>query len=86
MQARPPPQNGGTEVKVELEYEPPAGATGAVLAKLFGKEPSQQIQDGLRRFKQIMETGEIITVEGQPRGPEPQTIWRNPAPRRSSRT
>ena len=75
----------GTEVKVELEYEPPAGATGAVLAKLFGKEPSQQIQEGLRRFKQIMETGEIITVEGQPRGPEPQTIWRNPAPRRSSR-
>ena len=67
------PGGRGTEVKVELEYESPAGTTGAVLAKLFGEEPSQQIEDGLRRFKQIMETGEVPTVTGQPRGREPQT-------------
>jgi uncharacterized membrane protein len=73
----------GTEVKVELEYESPAGTTGAVLAKLFGKEPSQQVEDGLRRFKQMMETGEVPTVEGQPRGPEPQTLWSNRSARRS---
>ena len=72
----------GTEVKVELEYESPAGTTGAILAKLFGKEPSQQVEDGLRRFKQMMETGEVPTVEGQPRGPEPQTVWRNRSARR----
>ncbi len=78
------PGGRGTEVKVELEYESPAGATGVLLAKLFGEDPSQEVQDGLRRFKQIMETGEIITVEGQPRGPKLKTIWHNPAPRRSA--
>lgn len=71
------PGERGTEVKVELEYESPAGTTGVVLAKLFGEEPSQQVEDGLRRFKQIMETGEVPTVEGQPRGRERRTVWRN---------
>lgn len=71
------PGGRGTEVKVELEYESPAGTTGVLLAKLFGEEPSQQVEDGLRRFKQIMETGEVPTIEGQPRGPEPNTIWVN---------
>lgn len=65
----------GTEVRVELEYESPAGTTGVVLAKLFGEEPSQQIEDGLRRFKQIMECGEVPTIEGQPRGHGQQTGW-----------
>jgi uncharacterized membrane protein len=59
----------GTEVVVELEYRPPAGAMGATLAQLFGKEPGQQIQEDLRRFKQLMETGECPTTEGQPAGP-----------------
>ena len=73
----------GTEVKVEVEYESPAGTTGVVLAKLFGKDPAQQVEDGLRRFKQIMETGEVPTVEGQPRGSEPETLWRHRPARRS---
>lgn len=75
----------GTEVKVELEYESPAGLTGAALATLFGKEPSRQVEEGLRRFKQIMEAGEIPTVDGQPRGPEPQTRGRNQTADRSKR-
>ena len=62
------PGDRGTEITVELEYEPLGGATGAVLAKLFGEEPSQQIEDDLRRFKRVMETGEIPTTKGQPRG------------------
>jgi uncharacterized membrane protein len=57
----------GTEVKVVMEYNPPGGALGAAIAKLFGEEPEQQIGDELRRFKQLMETGEIATTEGQPR-------------------
>ena len=73
----------GTEVRVELEYESPAGTTGVALAKLFGEEPSQQVEDGLRRFKQIMETGEVPTTEGQPRGLEPQTLWFNRSAGRS---
>jgi uncharacterized membrane protein len=50
--------NRGTEVKVVLRYDPPGGSLGAVVAKLFGEEPSRQVQEDLRRLKQIMETGE----------------------------
>lgn len=47
----------GTRVRVILNYEPPAGRLGAAVAKLFGEEPAQQIEEDLRRFKQMMETG-----------------------------
>lgn len=50
----------GTEVKVSLEYEPPGGEVGAALAKLFGEEPGQQIGKDLRKFKLMLETGEIV--------------------------
>jgi uncharacterized membrane protein len=42
-------------VRVVLSYEPPAGKMGAAIAKLLGEEPSQQVEDDLRRFKQVME-------------------------------
>lgn len=58
----------GTEVKVVMEYELPGGAMAAAIAKLFGEEPEQQIGDDLSRFKQLMETGEIATTEGQSKG------------------
>jgi uncharacterized membrane protein len=50
----------GTEVHVDLHYDVPGGKVGAAFAKLFGEEPSQQIQSDLRRFKQVMETGEVL--------------------------
>ncbi|BBD64690.1 cyclase/dehydrase [Nostoc commune NIES-4072] len=62
------PGDRGTEVKVVLEYNPPGGALTATIAKLFGEEPEQQIGDELRRFKMLMEAGEIATTEGQPSG------------------
>jgi uncharacterized membrane protein len=58
----------GTRVKVTLEYRPPAGKIGVGVAKLFGQEPRQMIESDLRRFKQLMESGEIVSVEGQPHG------------------
>lgn len=58
----------GTEVKVVMEYAPPGGAVTAAIAKVFGEEPEQQIGDDLRRFKMLMEAGEIATTEGQPKG------------------
>jgi uncharacterized membrane protein len=58
----------GTMVHVSLEYSPPGGVVGAMVAKLFGEEPQQQVSDDLRRFKQIIEAGEVPTVEGQPHG------------------
>jgi len=54
----------GTELRVQLQYRPPAGMIGRGLAFLFGEEPSQQIAEDLRRFKQLMETGEIPLSEG----------------------
>jgi uncharacterized membrane protein len=54
------PGNRGTEVHVELRYQPPGGKIGALVAKLFGEEPQQQVKGDLRRFKQVMETGEIV--------------------------
>ena len=54
------PGGRGTEVRVELFYDPPGGLLGAGVAKLFGEEPGTQIKGDLRRFKQVMETGEVI--------------------------
>lgn len=54
----------GTEVRVELEYRPPAGGLGRNIAWLFGEEPAQQIHEDLHRFKQLMETGEIPLSDG----------------------
>lgn len=62
------PNDRGTLVKVALSYEPPGGIVGSWLAKLFGEEPEIQVEDDLRRFKQMMEAGEIATVSGQPTG------------------
>jgi uncharacterized membrane protein len=62
------PGGRGTIVHVSMEYNPPAGSLGAAFAKLFGREPSQQINEDLRHFKQIMEAGEVATVQGQPTG------------------
>lgn len=62
----PAPAGRGTEVKVNIEYNPPAGLVGMAVAKLFGEEPNQQVMDDLRHFKALMETGEIPTNSGQP--------------------
>jgi uncharacterized membrane protein len=65
-----PTSNRGTEVRVTLTYEPPAGKIGSLIAKLFGEEPGQQVEDDLRHFKQLMESGTITTIEGQTSGRE----------------
>uniref|UniRef100_A0A832HA31 Cyclase n=1 Tax=Oscillatoriales cyanobacterium SpSt-402 TaxID=2282168 RepID=A0A832HA31_9CYAN len=62
----PAPPGRGTEVKVVLEYSIPGGQVTAAIAKLFGEEPEQQIGEELRRFKMLMEAGEIATTKGQP--------------------
>ena len=49
----------GTIVTVTVTYDPPAGALGKVFAKVFRREPRIQARQELRRFKQLMETGEI---------------------------
>jgi uncharacterized membrane protein len=60
----PAPGDRGTEVRVEMLYEPPAGKLGSLIAKLFGEAPEIQVADDLKVFKQIMETGERVVSEG----------------------
>jgi uncharacterized membrane protein len=55
-------------MRVVLEYEPLGGPLTAAVARLFGEEPTHQIREDLRRFKQMMEAREIPTTAGQPTG------------------
>ena len=57
------PGGRGTIVKVNLEYNPIGGVLGAAVARLFGEEPNQQLDDDLRRFKQVMEVGEVVVSD-----------------------
>jgi uncharacterized membrane protein len=72
VEFRPAPADRGTEIKVSFDYAPPGGVMGALVAKVFGEEPLQQVQDDLRHFKAMMETGEVPTTEGQPSGRDKQ--------------
>jgi uncharacterized membrane protein len=56
----PTPDGTSTDVRVVLSYEPPAGKLGAAVAKLLGEEPSQQVAEDLRRFKQVMDLGDVL--------------------------
>ena len=64
----PAPGGRGTLVTAEIQYRPPAGAVGATIARLLGSSPERLAGEDLRVFKQLMETGEIATTEGQPAG------------------
>jgi uncharacterized membrane protein len=58
----------GSRVRVRMQYDPPAGKVGAAIARMLGAEPSQTVREDLRRFKQLMEAGEVPTIEGQSHG------------------
>src|SRR5690606_29751525 len=64
----PDPAGRGTLVELQMSYAPPLGVVGALAAKMLGEDPEAQIREGLRRFKRMLETGEIPTTEGQPSG------------------
>jgi uncharacterized membrane protein len=55
-------------VRVHLQYSPPGGKLGAAVAWLAGEEPGIQVREDLRRFKALLEAGEIPTTEGQTSG------------------
>jgi uncharacterized membrane protein len=62
------PGDRGTELIVELEYDPPAGDLGAAAHKLTGRDLPTQLSDDLRRLKQQIETGQVVRSEGSPDG------------------
>lgn len=61
----------GTVVATRMSYESPIGKMTPAVARLFGEDPATQVREDMRRFKRLLETGEIPTVDGQPTGAEP---------------
>ncbi|HEY0148694.1 MAG TPA: SRPBCC family protein [Allosphingosinicella sp.] len=58
------PPGRGTMVRATISYDPPLGAVGKVVAKVLQREPNVQARRDLRRFKQLMETGEVTSSAG----------------------
>jgi uncharacterized membrane protein len=57
---KPAPGGRGTEIVVEMRYDPPGGVLGATVAKLFGEAPEQIVVRDLRAFKNVIELGEVV--------------------------
>jgi len=66
---RADPQGRGTFVTAEVRYCAPGGALGVALATMMGKHPEFMIREDLRRFKALVECGEVPTTAGQTHGP-----------------
>jgi uncharacterized membrane protein len=64
----PAPDGVSTEVHVVMTYDIPGGVIGKAVAKYLGEEPHQQLDDDLRRLKQVLETGEVVRSDGAPWG------------------
>ncbi|GGG61977.1 SRPBCC family protein [Hymenobacter glacieicola] len=62
------PGDKGTEVQAVIHYRAPAGGLGQGLAKLLTPALAEMVRSDLRRFKQLLEAGEIATIQGQPSG------------------
>ncbi|TRO96205.1 SRPBCC family protein [Glycocaulis profundi] len=79
IEFRDAPGGRGTQVDATIAYDAPGGAAGRLIAKLFQKEPKLQARRELKRFKQLMETGEVATGERQ--GPPPAEPVSAPQPK-----
>ncbi|SDF00479.1 SRPBCC family protein [Terriglobus roseus] len=69
VEFRPDPQSRGTFVTVNVGYTLPGGSLATGLAAIFGKSPDFVVREDVRRFKQLLETGEVPTTRGQSHGP-----------------
>lgn len=65
---RDAPGGRGTIIEVRLEYVPSGGSLGSALAHIMGQSPQRMVAEGLRRARQVLETGVIATTQGQPTG------------------
>jgi uncharacterized membrane protein len=76
--------DGATELIVRLQYEPPGGRLGSLVASVFGEEPSQQIRSDLRRLKTLLESDDAPAVTARARSqsaplPQGHSLSRPPA-------
>lgn len=69
VEFRADPQGRGTYVTAEVRYSAPAGALGVAFATMMGKHPEFMVREDLRRFKALVECGEMPTTAGQTHGP-----------------
>ena len=74
----PLPNDRGTMVRTTFDLAPPGGAAGRLAGKALGPITRQQVHEDLRRFKNLMEAGEIPTTDGQPEGRRSAINPRNP--------
>jgi uncharacterized membrane protein len=68
----------GTVVRVHLDVDPPGGGVGRAIGRMLSPITKHQVQEDLRRFKNLLEAGEIPTTEGQPAGRRPAINPHNP--------
>ncbi len=68
VEFRPSPTGDGTEIHAHIVYYPPAGKVGQTIGRFLRGTSEQIIKQDLRRFKQLMEIGEVPTIDGQPSG------------------
>jgi uncharacterized membrane protein len=64
----------GTVVRVALQYNPPAGKLGAAIATVLGEKPESLVEEALRKFKQLMEAGEIATAMEEKKRPHSEEL------------
>jgi uncharacterized membrane protein len=65
----------GTIVRVQITYGHAGYQLGSFLATLVGKDPEQLVNKDLRRFKQVLETGDVVSTEGQSAGRRSGATW-----------
>jgi uncharacterized membrane protein len=74
VEFRPAPSDRGTIVRTTMRFRPQSGAMARALAAALGRYPNFLMRHNLRRFKALVETGEIPTTEGQTHGPRSRKI------------
>ena len=70
----PAPGDRGTEVRVTIDETAPTGKLGGMIAAAVGSDPRRQLEDSLRRFKQILETGQVMRSDGTPEGTDAKQL------------
>jgi uncharacterized membrane protein len=58
----------GTVVRASLDYQLPGHFLGQAVGKMLSGTTQQQVKEDLKRFKELMETGEVATTNGQSHG------------------
>lgn len=79
-----PASDGSTIVRVELQYNPPAGAVGARIARALGEDPEQMIREDMQRFRELMETGSVTNKGAKQRAPGTESKWNPGKAKRNS--